>query len=126
MLTKDAKRVLNIINSICNNYKSNYPDKIAYVEYITVYIEYRRLYLIEYRDLVKIIEYLIDTKYISTYKVGTADAVTVEYKGQRYKEFGCLELKSFFFKSIVVPIIVASIITLITLFITGIFNNQGN
>lgn len=108
MLNQKCKKVLNCLIKINNNnieisgtetFKEYLPDNVI-------------------QDLELILEYLSDNDYL-TYETADEDIYSVDltYKGLAYKSFNFEEFKSFVSKSIIVPIIISIITTLITMWL---------
>lgn len=112
MLYGKCKKVLKAINFLCRDTSETSTLDIG------VYLHNR----IQSEDLIGCLHQLESDRYI---KILAEDklllSVSPTHKGKHLREYELAEMKHFLFTSILVPIVVSALTTLIGLWITGFF-----
>lgn len=112
MLDKQSKTILNHLISIAdeNNMVSGYNNIYSLA---TKYTK---------NQINDSIDYLKENNYLKVeYAERRPWTIEIKYKGLHYKDFNRIRFNNFFMKSILTPIIVSVITTLLALWLNGFF-----
>lgn len=116
MLDKKSRKVLKVLNRIKN--------EDDYVDGLKVLIPLMPKKYTE-KVLFDVLWHLNELNLIACSEAEcTINEIYVTYEGQNYTEFQWIELKAFIKKSILTPIAVSFITSLITIFLTNIFSKK--
>lgn len=117
MLDKKSKKVLKVLNNIKNE-----DDRVDDFDFLL-----NKLPKLFSEKMLLNCLYNLKEYHLITYKITTDNVyIDVLYDGQIYKELEFSQLKSFIKRSIITPIIVAILTTLLTLYVTYQFNLYFN
>ncbi len=105
-LTKNMKKVLKTLNS-------TEPDALNGFYFVNTIYEDTGLSLL---DFISVTNDLEQNGYITFYDKDKL-CFRVNEKGRSYKEVSLIELRNFLFKSVIIPIAVSAITSLVTIFI---------
>ena len=113
MLYGNNRKVLKAIRFLCETSETTNSLDIA------VYLHNR----IQTEDLIGCLNHLsTEEGYINPItEEGSLVYVSLTHKGRHYQQYECAKMRHFLINSIVIPIIVSAITTLVTFWITGIF-----
>ena len=112
MLYGNCKRVLKSINFLCANAEETTTLDIG------IYLHNR----IQTEDLIGCLHLLQEDGLIKvSSENGSLIQVSPTHKGKHFKENQAAEIKRFLFTSIVVPVIVSALTTIVSLWISGFF-----
>lgn len=111
MLTKLEKQVLKICNTKFN------PDSLILSSDIQPYFPD-----VHPSDLLSCCECLSDDKYLKTFRKYTDGGfgMTLNHFGKHYREVSWIKVKEFLLKSVLVPIVVSAVTTIVTLIIKAL------
>jgi hypothetical protein len=112
-LDKKSKKVLSLINIYRNKY-----GIIENSEELLLYLP--KKYTLNIVD--DVLGHLYREEYIvCAFGADSVSDISLTYKGENYREFQWIDLKEFLLKSILVPIAVSAVVSLITIYFTHLF-----
>lgn len=114
MLYGKSRKVLNAIRFLCGE------DETASTLDITIYLK-KQIYDEDLRGCIRLLNDEGYVKIIEDTKLYIR--VSLTHKGKHFDEYERAEYKAFFMKSILTPIVVSLVTTLITLWINGLLGS---
>lgn len=114
MLIRPCRKVIKAVNYLCS---ANPEHSTSSIDLI-VYFRHK----IKDLDLHDTIQVLIDDGYLAAkIENGAYSDIKPTYRGRHYSEYRWLNIKEVLLKSLLLPILVSFITTLLTLALNGIF-----